>query len=30
MLRFELKHIGSFGYKTDALDYAFSEQQSGG
>jgi LPS-assembly protein len=29
MLRFELKHIGSFGYKTDALDYAFSEQQSG-
>ena len=30
MLRFELKHIGEFGYKTDALDYAFSEQQSGG
>ncbi len=30
MLRFELKHLGEFGYKTDALDYAFSEQQSGG
>ncbi len=30
LLRFELKHLGSFGYKTDALDYAFSEQQSGG
>lgn len=30
LIRFELKHLGEFGYKTDALDYAFSEQQSGG
>jgi LPS-assembly protein len=30
MLRFELKHLGEFGYATDALDYNFSEQQSGG
>ncbi|MGI9403208.1 MAG: LPS-assembly protein LptD, partial [Hyphomicrobium sp.] len=30
ILRFELKHLGEFGYKTDALDFAFSEQQSGG
>jgi LPS-assembly protein len=30
MLRFELKHLGEFGYSTDALDYNFSEQQSGG
>jgi LPS-assembly protein len=30
MLRFELKHLGEFGYATDALDYRFSEQQSGG
>ena len=30
ILRFELKHLGEFGYKTDTLDYAFSEQQSGG
>jgi len=30
MVRFELKHLGEFGYKTDALDFAFSEQQSGG
>ena len=30
MLRFELKHLGEFGYATDALNYSFSEQQSGG
>jgi LPS-assembly protein len=30
MLRFELKHLGEFGYTTDALDYVFGEQQSGG
>ncbi len=30
MLRFELKHLGEFGYTTDALDYQFGEQQSGG
>ncbi len=30
MLRFELKHLGAFGYKTDALASTFSEQQSGG
>ncbi len=30
MLRFELKHLGEFGYSTDALSYNFSEQQSGG
>jgi LPS-assembly protein len=28
MVRFELKHLGEFGYATDALDYRFSEQQS--
>ena len=30
LLRFELKHLGEFGYKTDALSYTSSEQQSGG
>jgi LPS-assembly protein len=30
MLRFELKHLGEFGYATDSLDYAFGEQSSGG
>jgi LPS-assembly protein len=30
MLRFELKHLGEFGYATDALSSNFSEQQSGG
>jgi len=30
MLRFELKHLGQFGYSTNALDYVFGEQQSGG
>jgi hypothetical protein len=30
MLRFELKHLGGFGYSTDSLNYNFSEQQSGG
>lgn len=30
MLRFELKHLGEFGYSTDALNFNFSEQQSGG
>lgn len=29
MLRFELKHLGEFGYSTDALNFNFSEQQSG-
>jgi len=28
MVRFELKHLGQFGYATSALDYRFSEQQS--
>jgi len=28
MLRFELKHLGEFGYSTDALSSRFSEQQS--
>ncbi len=27
MLRFELKHLGDFSYKTDALDYVFGDQQ---
>lgn len=27
MLRFELKHIGEFAYKTDALDFAFGGEQ---
>jgi LPS-assembly protein len=27
MLRFELKHIGQFSYKTDAVDHIFSENQ---
>jgi len=30
MLRFELKHLGEFGYSTDSLNFNFSEQQSGG
>jgi len=30
MLRFELKHLGEFHYKTDALDYFFAENQPGG
>jgi LPS-assembly protein len=31
MLRFELKHLGEFGYSTDALSgVGISEQQSGG
>ncbi len=29
MVRFELKHLGEFGYSTDALDYRFSEQSGG-
>ncbi len=28
MLRFELKHLGEFHYKTDALDHFFAENQS--
>ena len=28
MLRFELKHLGEFRYKTDALDHFFAENQS--
>lgn len=27
MLRFELKHLGEFAYKTDALDFAFGGEQ---
>ncbi|MFV0297744.1 MAG: LPS-assembly protein LptD, partial [Hyphomicrobiaceae bacterium] len=27
MLRFELKHLGQFGYATDALDHIFGENQ---
>ena len=27
MLRFELKHLGEFKYKTDALDFAFGGEQ---
>lgn len=27
MLRFELKHLGQFSYKTDAVDHVFSENQ---
>jgi LPS-assembly protein len=27
MLRFELKHLGEFRYKTDALDHMFAEDQ---
>ncbi|MDX2158748.1 MAG: LPS assembly protein LptD [Hyphomicrobiaceae bacterium] len=27
MLRFELKHLGQFSYKTDALDHIFAENQ---
>jgi LPS-assembly protein len=27
MLRFELKHIGDFQYKTDALDFAFGGEE---
>jgi LPS-assembly protein len=31
MLRFELKHLGEFGYSTDVLSgTGISEQQSGG
>jgi LPS-assembly protein len=29
MLRFELKHLGEFHYKTDALDHFFAENQPG-
>jgi LPS-assembly protein len=28
MLRFELKHLGEFKYKTDSLDYFFAENQT--
>jgi LPS-assembly protein len=28
MLRFELKHLGEFGYSTNSLNYNFSEQSS--
>ena len=27
MLRFELKHLGEFKYKTDSLDHMFAENQ---
>ncbi len=30
MLRFELKHIGEFAYKTDVLNHAFGEPNRGG
>jgi LPS-assembly protein len=30
MVRFELKHLGQYGYSTNVLEHAFSEQQSGG
>ncbi len=30
MVRFELKHLGSYGYSTNVLEHEFSEQQSGG
>jgi len=30
MVRFQLKHLGEFGYSTDALNHTFGEQQSGG
>jgi hypothetical protein len=28
MLRFELKHLGEFRYKTDSLDFFFAENQT--
>jgi LPS-assembly protein len=30
MVRFELKHLGEFGYSTNVLQHAFGEQSSGG
>ena len=27
MLRFELKHLGGYAYKTDSLDFAFGGEQ---
>jgi LPS-assembly protein len=30
MVRFELKHLGSYGYSTNVLEHVFSEQTSGG
>ena len=27
MLRFELKHLGEFNYKTDLLSHVFGDQQ---
>ena len=29
MLRFELKHIGEFNYKTDQLNHLFGDQNQG-
>ena len=29
MLRFELKHIGEFNYKTDQLNHVFGDQNQG-
>ena len=29
MLRFELKHIGEFNYKTDQLNHVFGDQSTG-
>ena len=30
MLRFELKYLGQFSYKTDSLDHVFGDTNSGG
>jgi LPS-assembly protein len=29
MLRFELKHIGEFNYKSDVVNHVFGDQNSG-
>ena len=29
MLRFELKHLGDFNYRTDALNHVFGDTNSG-
>ena len=29
MLRFELKHLGEFSYKTDSLNHVFGDQNTG-
>ena len=30
MLRFELKHLGDFNYRTDALNHVFGDTNTGG